>query len=80
MSDLYDFAHGLLTHPIDTLTGKLDPPNAPKAYTKTAAATKNTASSGGISDQSPGGGNVAGGSVGADFDKKISDAVDAASK
>jgi hypothetical protein len=78
MSDLYDFANGLIHHPIDTLTGKLDPPNTPKAYTKQAAATRNTASSG-ISDQAPGAGNVAGGSVGADFDKKTNAAIDAAS-
>jgi hypothetical protein len=41
MSDLYDFVHGLVTHPIDTLTGKLDPPNAPKkpAYTNMPATT-----------------------------------------
>jgi len=71
MSDLYDFVGGLIHHPIDTLTGKLDPPTAPKkaAYTKSDASTSNA----------PGGGNVAGGSVGRDFDKKINAAVDAAS-
>jgi hypothetical protein len=76
VSDLYDFANGLIHHPLDTLTGKLDPPTAPKkpAYTKVAAPTTNAPS------QAPGGGNVAGGSVGRDFDKKINDAVDAASR
>lgn len=70
MSDLYDFANGLIHHPIDTLTGKLDPPSAPNkpAYSKSAASTSNA----------PGGGNVAGGSVGRDFDNKINRAVEAA--
>lgn len=35
MSDLKDFIHGLISHPIDTLSGNLDPPSAPQkpAYT-----------------------------------------------
>lgn len=76
MSDLYDFVNGLVHHPLDTLTGKLDPPTAPKkpAYTKQAASTSNAPP-----PDAPGGGNVAGGSVGRDFDKKTNAIIDAAS-
>lgn len=77
MNIVKDFVHGLVSHPIDTLSGKLRPPspyNKP-AYTSTAASTSNAPA-----PSSPGDGYTAGGSVGRDFDSKIDKAVDDAQK